>query len=103
MASPEPSQTDEFGRRPALLGITAAVAAAAASPQVAQAQTPQAALLSWNEGSAKQALLDFVHATTDQASRDFVPPEDRIATFDQDGTLWAERRYRDTSLAGGLA
>jgi phosphoglycolate phosphatase-like HAD superfamily hydrolase len=90
VASPEPSQTDEIGRRAALLGITTTVAATAASPQVAQAQMPQAPLPSWNEGSAKQAILDFVRATTDQASRDFVPPEDRIATFDQDGTLWVE-------------
>jgi phosphoglycolate phosphatase-like HAD superfamily hydrolase len=47
-------------------------------------------LASWNEGPAKQAILDFVRATTDQASPQFVPPEQRIATFDQDGTLWVE-------------
>ena len=47
-------------------------------------------LASWNEGPAKQAILDFVRATTDQASPKFVPPEERIATFDQDGTLWVE-------------
>ena len=35
-------------------------------------------------------ILDFVRATTDQASQKFVPPEERIATFDQDGTLWVE-------------
>ena len=51
----------------------------------AQAQDP---LPSWNDGSAKQAILDFVQATTDKASPKFVPPEARIATFDQDGTLW---------------
>jgi hypothetical protein len=56
----------------------------------AQAQTTSAALASWNDGPAKQAILDFVRATTDQASQKFVPPEDRIATFDQDGTLWVE-------------
>jgi phosphoglycolate phosphatase-like HAD superfamily hydrolase len=56
-----------------------------------RAQTAQDALLaSWNEGAAKQAILDFVRATTDQASPKFVPPEQRIATFDQDGTLWVE-------------
>ncbi|MFZ0524503.1 MAG: HAD family hydrolase [Xanthobacteraceae bacterium] len=49
-----------------------------------------AALASWNDGPAKQAILDFVHATVDQASARFVPPEERIATFDQDGTLWVE-------------
>ena len=47
-------------------------------------------LPSWNDGSAKQAILDFVQATTDKSSADFVPPEQRIATFDQDGTLWVE-------------
>jgi phosphoglycolate phosphatase-like HAD superfamily hydrolase len=47
-------------------------------------------LASWNEGPAKQAILDFVRATTDRASPQFVPPEQRIATFDQDGTLWVE-------------
>lgn len=47
-------------------------------------------MTSWNDGPAKQAILDFVRATTGQASPKFVPPEDRIATFDQDGTLWVE-------------
>ena len=47
-------------------------------------------LPSWNDGPAKQAIVDFVKATTDQSSPNFVPPEERIATFDQDGTLWVE-------------
>jgi phosphoglycolate phosphatase-like HAD superfamily hydrolase len=47
-------------------------------------------LPSWNDGPAKQAIVAFVQATTDQASPTFVPPEARIATFDQDGTLWVE-------------
>src|SRR5271167_1763156 len=47
-------------------------------------------LPSWNDGPAKQAIVEFVHSTTDQASPQFVPPEARIATFDQDGTLWVE-------------
>jgi phosphoglycolate phosphatase-like HAD superfamily hydrolase len=56
-----------------------------------QAQTAQGGPLgSWNDGPAKQAILDFVLSTTDQASSKFVPPEQRIATFDQDGTLWVE-------------
>jgi phosphoglycolate phosphatase-like HAD superfamily hydrolase len=58
---------------------------------VAQAQGTQAAPLpSWNDGPAKQAIIDFVRVTTDQASPKFVTAEDRIATFDQDGTLWVE-------------
>jgi len=52
--------------------------------------TSDAPLASWNDGAAKQAILDFVRATTDQGSPKFVSPEDRIATFDQDGTLWVE-------------
>jgi phosphoglycolate phosphatase-like HAD superfamily hydrolase len=58
----------------------------------AQAQTtPSAPLASWNDVAAKQAILDFVHATIDQSSSKFVPPEERIACFDQDGTLWVEQ------------
>jgi phosphoserine phosphatase len=55
------------------------------------AQSPSGdPLPSWNDGAAKQMILDFVKATTDQSSPNFVAPEARIATFDQDGTLWVE-------------
>ena len=54
------------------------------------AQQPADPLPSWNDGPAKQAILDFVKATTDQASPKFVPPAERIAVFDNDGTLWVE-------------
>ncbi len=47
-------------------------------------------LASWNEGPARQAILDFLKATTDASSEQFVPLEQRVATFDQDGTLWVE-------------
>ena len=47
-------------------------------------------LASWNDGAAKQAIVEFVKATTTQGNPQFVPPEARIATFDQDGTLWVE-------------
>src|SRR6201996_6999372 len=64
---------------------------APALPVSASAQTASSgALPSWNEGAAKQAILDFVRNTTDRANTKFVPPEERIATFDQDGTLWVE-------------
>src|SRR5712664_1941592 len=56
----------------------------------AQAATSSDALPSWNDGPAKQAIVDFVRATTDQASPKCVAPEERIATFDQDGTRWVE-------------
>ncbi len=47
-------------------------------------------LPSWNDGPAKKAIVEFVQATTTQGSPRFVPPAERIATFDQDGTLWVE-------------
>lgn len=47
-------------------------------------------LPSWNDGPTKQAIVSFVKETTDKANPKFVPVEARIATFDQDGTLWVE-------------
>jgi len=47
-------------------------------------------LPSWNDGPAKQAILDFVKTTTDKSNPKFVPPDERVAEFDQDGTLWVE-------------
>lgn len=47
-------------------------------------------LPAWNDGPAKQAVLSFVRQATDPASGSFVVPEERVATFDQDGTLWVE-------------
>src|SRR4030095_7647112 len=54
---------------------------------------PADPLPSWNEGPNKKAIIDFVAAVTAEGSSSFVKPEDRIATFDNDGTLWAERPY----------
>ena len=61
-------------------------------PVSAQAQTATTGdpLPSWNDGRAKQAIVAFVKETTDQTSPKFVPPTERIAEFDQDGTLWVE-------------
>jgi len=76
------------------LGMTATAAvligggAELAFPPEAQALGDP--LPSWNDGPAKQAILNFIHLTTDRSSPRFVPPEERIATFDQDGTLWVE-------------
>ena len=44
----------------------------------------------WNDGPTKQAITSFVRKVTDKSGPDYVAPEDRIATFDQDGTLWVE-------------
>jgi phosphoglycolate phosphatase-like HAD superfamily hydrolase len=48
-------------------------------------------LPSWNDTATKRAIITFVAAVTDPAGPDFVPPAERIATFDNDGTLWAEQ------------
>ncbi len=53
-----------------------------------QANAETDPLPSWNDGPAKQAIVDFVKATTTQDNPQFVPAAERIATFDQDGTLW---------------
>ncbi len=73
-----------------MLGVLAALPALPALFGATTAQAQTAPLASWRDGPAKQAILDFVRRTTDRASPSYVPPEDRIATFDQDGTLWVE-------------
>jgi len=55
---------------------------------VARAVEP---LPSWNDGAARSAILDFVERVTEPGSPDFVPAAERIAVFDNDGTLWSER------------
>jgi len=56
----------------------------------APAQTAADPLPSWNDGAAKQTIVNFVTAVTRDGSPDFVPVPQRIATFDNDGTLWCE-------------
>jgi phosphoglycolate phosphatase-like HAD superfamily hydrolase len=73
-----------------MLGALAAAPMLPGLVGAAVAQVQTAPLASWNDGPAKQAIVDFVRVTTDQASPNFVPLPDRIATFDQDGTLWVE-------------
>ncbi len=48
-------------------------------------------LASWNDGEAKRSIIEFVEAVTDQKGPDYVPAADRIAVFDNDGTLWCEQ------------
>ena len=67
--------------------MIAPLAISLANLTITQAQD---ALPSWNDGPAKQAIIEFVVKTTKAGSPDFVPPAERIATFDQDGTLWVE-------------
>ena len=68
-----------------ILAIAASLALAA--PVFAQIDP----LPSWNDGPAKKAIVDFVQTTTTNGSPKFVPPAERVATFDQDGTLWVEQ------------
>jgi phosphoglycolate phosphatase-like HAD superfamily hydrolase len=64
-----------------------AVLLAAFVPGCAASQDP---LPSWNDGSTKRAIVEFVHAVTDKNGKDYVEPAERIAVFDNDGTLWVE-------------
>jgi phosphoglycolate phosphatase-like HAD superfamily hydrolase len=64
------------------------LAAALTAASACLAQDP---LASWNDGPAKQAIVKFVADTTTSGAPGFVPPDERIATFDNDGTLWAEQ------------
>jgi hypothetical protein len=50
-------------------------------------------LPSWNEGKSKQSIIDFVNDVSNENSPNYIKPEDRIATFDNDGTLWSEQPY----------
>jgi phosphoglycolate phosphatase-like HAD superfamily hydrolase len=68
--------------------VIVAVALMAVSMGLAYAAEP---LPSWNEGPTKKAIIEFVTKVTKQGGPDFVPPAKRIATFDNDGTLWSEQ------------
>jgi hypothetical protein len=57
----------------------------------AQEASPKDPLPSWNPGATKKALLDFVARTTQKGSREFLAVPDRVAVFDNDGTLWCEQ------------
>src|SRR5439155_15437696 len=78
----------ENDMKPAIItSLVVAVTLTVLSLSLARADDP---LASWNDGPAKQAIVEFVKTTTTQGNPEFVPPEERIATFDQDGTLWVE-------------
>jgi phosphoglycolate phosphatase-like HAD superfamily hydrolase len=75
-------------RKIAFLGLIGAFAALVLTTlTLARDQDP---LPSWNEGPVKQAIVSFVQKVTDKSGPAYVPPGERIATFDQDGTLWVE-------------
>ena len=70
------------------VSVALALAAALAWAQVALAADP---LPSWNDGAAKHSVVAFVERVTRPGSADFVPIDERIAVFDNDGTLWSEQ------------
>ncbi len=77
----------ELNRRTLLL-----LAALIAGPvPFARAETPVRVLPSWNDGGSRSAILAFVERVTREGSPDFVPAAERIAVFDNDGTLWCEQ------------
>jgi phosphoglycolate phosphatase-like HAD superfamily hydrolase len=71
----------------AAVGLSIALGACAPMPNATSAADP---LPSWNENANKQRIVDFVQAVTAEGGKDFVAPADRIAVFDNDGTLWLE-------------
>jgi hypothetical protein len=79
-----------------LLLVTAACsgpapAQAAAGPPAPVATAQADPLPSWNDGPSRRAIVDFVTRVTKEGGPDFVPVPERIATFDNDGTLWSEK------------
>jgi phosphoserine phosphatase len=87
-SSPEPF---DFNRRFLLTtAATFSILFAPALPILREVQAGADPLPSWNDGPTKQAILNFIARVTQQDSPDFVPADDRVATFDNDGTLWVE-------------
>ncbi len=70
--------------------LSVALALCLAFLATASAQAQRDPLPSWNQGPAKEAIITFVKDTTEKSSPKYIEPQDRIATFDQDGTLWTE-------------
>jgi hypothetical protein len=80
-----------FHRRAVLSALLASTAIAAMPLSVHVALAQNDPLPSWNDGPHKQSILDFVATVTKEGSPNFVPVPQRIATFDNDGTLWCEQ------------
>ncbi|WP_439473599.1 HAD family hydrolase [Algoriphagus formosus] len=74
-----------------LLFILASACAEKNTTAVSGPTSEELQLTSWNDGATRSAIEDFVRKTTTEGSTDFIPEEDRIAVFDNDGTLWAEQ------------
>ena len=75
-----------------VIGLLCLVLAGCGESRIVVVEQPSAdPLPSWNEGATKQAVVDFVEAVTKESGPDYVAPSERIATFDNDGTLWTEQ------------
>ena len=86
----EPNQPPRDINRRAMLTALALLPAFSGMVVPASVRAQIDPLPSWNDGTTKQAIVEFVARVTRQGGPDFVPPPERIATFDNDGTLWAE-------------
>jgi phosphoglycolate phosphatase-like HAD superfamily hydrolase len=96
----KPNASDRSPFAVTILAVSSLLAVAcdrepARAPPEAQESAASAPALdplpSWNDTSTKRAILDFVDRVTDEGSTEFVPADERIATFDNDGTLWSEQ------------
>src|SRR6185295_13341445 len=76
---------------PHTLNRTAFIIASLAIVQFSRCSYADDPLPSWNDGPHKQAIVSFVEKVTAEGNKDFVEPRLRIATFDNDGTLWCEK------------
>src|SRR5688572_5805535 len=74
-----------------IVGICVLIGCSNPTANNAPAAVPADPLPSWNDGALKESIIAFVTKTTTEGSPDFIPAADRIATFDNDGTLWAEQ------------
>jgi phosphoserine phosphatase len=82
----------KFGVAVLIIGIFSACSSGDDNDQgVTRKRMNQDPLPSWEDGSAKSAILGYVQDVTNEASKNFIPVTDRIATFDNDGNLWSEQ------------
>jgi hypothetical protein len=83
-----PKRPDSAFAGAAHAALWALVVGLVAVPALAQAADP---LSAWRDGASKARIVEFVQAVTDPASKQYVPPAERIAVFDNDGALWTEQ------------
>lgn len=90
-ARPSAHPSQGVSMKPACLQCVFAAAIIGASAFTISVAAAADVLPSWNDGKTKQSIVEFVQRVTKDGSADFVPMPDRIAVFDNDGTLWAEQ------------